>query len=86
MARRHGERLDPAAAVHALSCLLAALGHLHAERLVRADVNPDNRVARPDGSVKLIDLGLASGWARTEACPAPTAPCAGRPRPCRPSR
>ena len=44
-------RLDPAAVVHAGLGLLGALEHLHAYRLVHADVNPDNLVARPDGSV-----------------------------------
>jgi serine/threonine-protein kinase len=58
-ARKHGERLDAAAVVHAMLGLLAALRHLHTERLVHADVHPDNLVVRPDGSVKLIDLGLA---------------------------
>jgi serine/threonine-protein kinase len=58
-ARKAGEELEPAAVVHAVSGLLAALTHLHERRLVHADVNPDNLVARPDGSVKLIDLGLA---------------------------
>jgi serine/threonine-protein kinase len=59
-ARKLGERLDPAAALHAVSGLVSALEYLHGGRgLVHADVNPDNLVARPDGSVKLIDLGLA---------------------------
>ncbi len=54
--------------MHAVLGLVAALEHLHAERLVHLDVNPENLVVRPDGSVKLIDLGLAqplSAW--TEA-------------------
>ena len=63
-ARKNGERLAPAAVLHALDGLLAALGFLHGEegaalRLIHGDVNPDNLVARYDGSVKLIDLGLA---------------------------
>ncbi len=58
-ARKNGERLEAAAVVHAVLGLLSALTHLHAQQLVHADVNPDNLVARPDGSVKLIDLGLA---------------------------
>jgi serine/threonine-protein kinase len=58
-ARKSGERLDAGAVVHAVLGLLSALTHLHEQKLVHADVNPDNLVARPDGSVKLIDLGLA---------------------------
>ena len=60
-ARRLGERLSVPAALHAVAGLLAALSYLHEGPLplVHADVNPDNLVARPDGTVKLIDLGLA---------------------------
>ncbi len=59
-ARKNGARLRPAAALHAVAGLVAALEYLHgAPRLVHADVNPDNLVARPDGAVTLIDLGLA---------------------------
>ena len=50
--------------LHALDGLLSALAFLHSGgggplQLVHGDVNPDNLVARPDGQVKLIDLGLA---------------------------
>jgi serine/threonine protein kinase len=59
-ARKALARLDPAAALHAVTGLVGVLEYLHgAPRLVHADVNPDNIVARPDGSVTLIDLGLA---------------------------
>ena len=58
-ARQQGTRLPAAAALHACEGLCEALAYLHRARLVHADVNPDNLVARPDGSVKLIDLGLA---------------------------
>ena len=59
-ARRSGTRLDPAAALQAVAGLVAALEYLHgAPRLIHADVNPDNLVARPDGTVTLIDLGLS---------------------------
>jgi serine/threonine-protein kinase len=62
-ARKRGERLSLPAVLHAAQGLLAALGHLHqGGRLpptLHGDVNPDNLVATPEGSLKLIDLGLA---------------------------
>lgn len=58
-ARKSGSRLAPEAALHAVAGLVSALEYLHGARLVHADVHPDNLVARPDGTVTLIDLGLA---------------------------
>jgi eukaryotic-like serine/threonine-protein kinase len=78
-ARKGSERLDPAAVVHAVSGLLAALSHLHGLRLVHADVNPDNLVARPDGSVKLIDLGLAQELSADGSVPSPDGALRGTP-------
>jgi serine/threonine protein kinase len=78
-ARRQGERLEAAAAVHAVLGLLAALVHLHGQGLVHADVNPDNLVARPDGSVKLIDLGLAQQLGPSGAVPSPDGALRGTP-------
>ena len=78
-ARKRDERLDPAAVVHAVLGLLAALSHLHAQGLVHADVNPDNLVARPDGSVKLIDLGLAQKLGPGGNVPSPDGALRGTP-------
>ena len=78
-ARRRGERLEAAAVLHALAGLLAALSHLHAHKLVHADVNPDNLVARPDGSVKLIDLGLAQQLSPDGSVPSPDGALRGTP-------
>ena len=78
-ARRRGERLEAAAVVHALLGLLAALSHLHGQKLVHADVNPDNLVARTDGSVKLIDLGLAQQVGPDGSVPSPDGALRGTP-------
>lgn len=63
-ARKKGERLAAPAVLHAIDGLLSALAFLHGEegaslRLVHGDISPDALVARYDGSVKLIDLGLS---------------------------
>jgi serine/threonine-protein kinase len=63
-ARARGERLAPAAVLHAVDGLLSGLAFLHGDEgdhghLLHCDVNPDNLVAGRDGSVKLIDLGLS---------------------------
>jgi len=78
-ARLGASRLDPAAVVHAGLGLLGALEHLHAFRLVHADVNPGNLVARPDGSVKLIDLGLAQALPPGGSVPSPDGALRGTP-------
>jgi len=78
-ARKRGERLDAAAVVHAMLGLLAALAHLHGQALVHADVNPENLVVRPDGSVKLIDLGLAQPLGPSGNVPSPDGALRGTP-------
>jgi serine/threonine protein kinase len=78
-ARRGGERLEAAAVVHAAQGLLSALAHLHAQRLVHADVNPENLVVRPDGSVKLIDLGLAQPLSASNDVTSPDGALRGTP-------
>ena len=78
-ARRGGSRLEAAAVVQAGLGLLAALAHLHARGLVHADVNPDNLVARPDGIVKLIDLGLAQRLGPEGNVPSPDGALRGTP-------
>ena len=72
-----GARLSPAATLHAMTGLLAALEYLHAAPvpgagpIVHRDVNPDNLVARPDGVVKLIDFGIAERSTPDQLTPAP---------------
>ena len=78
-ARKGAGRLAPAAVVQAGAGLLAALQHLHGQGLVHADVNPDNLVACADGSVKLIDLGLAQVLDATGSVPSPDGALRGTP-------
>ena len=44
-----------------LDQIALALQHLHAQGLVHLDVKPHNVVIQPDGSIKLVDFGLAQG-------------------------
>ncbi|MBS2025364.1 MAG: serine/threonine protein kinase [Deltaproteobacteria bacterium] len=85
-ARKKGERLHPGAVLHAIDSLLTALSFLHTGghgqselRLIHGDVNPDNLVARPDGQVKLIDLGLAQPLGPTGVVTSPDGALRGTP-------
>jgi serine/threonine protein kinase len=78
-ARVGGARLEPSAVAHAFAGLLSALDYLHAQGLVHADANPENVVARPDGSVKLIDLGLAQHLGPDGSVPSPDGALRGTP-------
>ena len=55
--------------------ICAAVEHLHSRGIVHYDVKPDNIILCPDGSIRLIDLGLAhraveSRWTLTGLPPA----------------
>ncbi len=51
--------LSPEDVVPILDGLAAALDHLHARGLAHLDVRPENAVFAGDGSVKLVDFGVA---------------------------
>ena len=56
-----GGRLPLARALPMLRQVLAAVEHAHGKRVVHRDLKPDNVMVRPDGSVKVMDFGIAKG-------------------------
>lgn len=52
---------DPAWMLSVLEQLCAALDHAHQAGLIHRDIKPDNVLVAADGSVKLLDFGLARG-------------------------
>lgn len=55
---RHGP-LPPEEVLPLLEQVAGALGHLHGRNLVHLDIKPQNLIVMPDGTIKLIDFGLA---------------------------
>ena len=49
----------PGDAADLLDQVASALAHLHGRQIVHLDVKPENLIIAPDGTVKLIDFGLA---------------------------
>ncbi|WP_428263660.1 serine/threonine-protein kinase [Haliangium sp.] len=64
------------ATLHIARQLLAALGYLHQQGYVHADLSPGNILISTDGTVKVTDLGLAR---RIEAAPDADEPVRGTP-------
>lgn len=58
--------LPPEAIVPILDNAAAGLAHIHARGLVHLDVKPENLLSGADGTVKLIDLGLAQPAGRPQ--------------------
>lgn len=51
--------LDPETVMEILDAVGSGLSHMHGNGLVHLDVKPQNIIRQPDGTLKLIDFGLA---------------------------
>lgn len=58
-ARLHRGPLEPHAALRMAASVLEALAHAHAYDVIHRDIKPENVMLRPDGTVKLLDFGIA---------------------------
>jgi hypothetical protein len=58
----HVARTDPARAMRLLCEVAEQLTVLHRSGLLHGDIKPANIIARSDGTVTLVDFGLAAPW------------------------
>jgi eukaryotic-like serine/threonine-protein kinase len=57
--RLHQGAIPPALAVRYIDQVLDALSYAHKQNIIHRDIKPANMMLTPDGSVKLMDFGIA---------------------------
>ena len=57
--RLHQGAIPPALAVKYIDQILDALSYAHKQNIIHRDIKPANMMLTPDGSVKLMDFGIA---------------------------
>lgn len=61
-ARRHSNRNSRQHCIHLLdlcAAMLRAFDHLHRQKVLHGDINPDNILVAPDGRILILDYGYA---------------------------
>lgn len=61
-----GEKMDPEETFRRFLPLIESLGRIHRGGVIHRDISPDNIIAQPDGSLKLIDFGAARQYLADE--------------------
>src|SRR5271165_1842744 len=57
--RLHGGAIPPTLAVKYIDQVLDALSYAHKQNIIHRDIKPANMMLTPDGTVKLMDFGIA---------------------------
>jgi serine/threonine protein phosphatase PrpC len=57
--RLSASRMDPSEAVDIAVKICAALDHMHSYKIVHRDLKPENVMLCPDGSIRIMDFGIA---------------------------
>jgi serine/threonine protein kinase len=72
-----GKRIPEAEALRIMTCLCDAVDYLHRQQIVHYDLKPGNVMLCPDGSIRLIDFGLAHSLVKGRSAFSAPAPAIG---------
>ena len=53
-------QLSEAFCKYSIYCIVLGLQHMHDKQVLHRDIKSDNILVRPDGTVKICDLGLSA--------------------------